>query len=145
MRVRLVTAKRFNSIFKQIVGYRKHNDLRTSTFKTDMFYEDGVGLRESETWFYMIPTCAFLLVRRLNYDNRIFKLGGEFYRLHVKWLMKELEPYIIEKEVIDSEVDEHLRYINKHGVDVWKYVEQTSEGNYLMRFYQVQEELQSQT
>lgn len=145
MIVKVVTAKRFNSIFKQIVGFRKHNDLRRLAIYQSIFFEPGVGLRETNTWLYPIEVCIFVLCRRLQYDNRVFKLGESFYKLHIEWLIRELEPHLFDTRVNDRQYNTLLKYISQHSEDIWTYMEQSKNGQYLVQFYKTLEELQKET
>lgn len=145
MKVNVVTAKRFNSVFKQLIGYRKHNDLRECTLKIDLFYESGVGLREDECWVYPIEVCVFLLHRRLVYDNKLFKLDKRFYEINHVWLLKELEPYLFEVKVNDRQYESLIMYISKHGEKVWEYMKESENAQCLKRFYKVLEGLKNKT
>ena len=119
-----VTAKRFNSVFKQFVMYRKTTDLFKHCIRRDLFFENGIGLRENDAMFYTITACIFMLSMRLKKDYPM--CTREFITLNCTWMVEALKPYITNVKMDQNKLEMYNKSIQ--GQDVFEWLELKKRG-----------------
>jgi len=115
--VNCVSAKRFNSIFKQFVYYRKTGDLIKYAINKYIFYEDGIGLRYEEAMFYPLEACMLMLSMRLRKDYPL--CSQNFIKINCKFMIMALSPYVTTINISGDKMEKYLRAIQKLDIILW--------------------------